>query len=94
MPRSWRSRPKPDGDAGLTLLGRVPRRQLTVKQETEFVDLTGRPRWNPDQHVKNKHEQRDHRRLDTERQYVRRNSGLKMDVDCHKHHKEEARASD
>jgi hypothetical protein len=70
----------------------VPRGLLTVKQEAEFLGLTGLPSWNGDHHVENNDEQRDHRRLDPEWEHLGRNARLKVDIHRHKHHKEEARA--
>ena len=49
---------------------------------------------NRDDHIKKKDEQWEHRRLDTEWQYLGRDSGLKVDIGRHKHLEEEARASE
>jgi hypothetical protein len=56
----------------------------------EFLSLTVLPSRNGDHHIKKKDEEWDHRRLNTEWQYLGRNSGLKVDIDCHKHLKDEA----
>ena len=44
---------------------------------------------NRDDHIKKQDEQWEHRRLDTEWQYLGRDSGLKVDIGRHKHLEEE-----
>jgi hypothetical protein len=48
------------------------------------------PSRNSHHHSKSNYEERDDRRLDAEREYLGRDSRLKMDIDRHKHHQKEA----